>query len=173
MAQSQFRWESLAGGLQDINAFLPIIAGVMHARFPPDRGYRHKAVGRTDYRVRRGVFEGWNVRVWRQEHLIINVSAGSRFDQALPFLAGLLALAGLVALDPLANAYGWTVFPSMMSKSAGLVQLMFTTLAFLILWGALWLATRPLFWATRADRVDQDILNEIRRALPPDAAEVP
>src|SRR5258707_4307054 len=99
MAQAKLKWESLPNDLRDINVFQPVIAQVMLMRFPSTQGYRHQILGNTEYRVRRGMFGGWDVRVWRQEHLIIDVSAGSRFNSALPIIAGLLALAGVAVLD--------------------------------------------------------------------------
>jgi hypothetical protein len=171
MAQVQLKWDSLPEGFRDFKAFLPAIAGVMRARFPTSQGYRHLLIGNTDYRVRRGVFGGWNVRLWRQENLIIDVGAGSRFDSALPVLSLLLTLPALAGIEVMASAFEWTLFPSSLTKKGGLILLAVGTIGFLIVWTGLWLLARPLVWAMRRDRLDQELLDEIRKVLPGEPAD--
>lgn len=166
MARAQFRWESLPEDLRDINAFQPIIAQVMLPRFPSSQGYLHEAIGKSEYRVRRGLFGGWDVRVWRQENLNIDVSPGSRFGSVLPVVAGLLALAGLGVLDH----YGYRFGPS---KGSGYIMIASWTVMFLVFWGLLGLLIRPVVGAIRRDPLDQDLLDEIRRALPDPVSHAP
>lgn len=166
MAQAQLEWESLPDGLRDITAFQPIIATVLLARFPSVEGYQHQPIGTTDHRVRRGLFNGWDVRVWRQENVTIDVSPGSRFNSALPILAGLIALTGLIALG------GWDYFLGalgrrfMVFERIGLLFIASWTALFLVSWGLLWLLTSPIVAAIRRESPDQETLEEILRALP-------
>jgi hypothetical protein len=138
----------------------------MESRFPPSEGFEHEAVSPTEYRVRRGFLRGLDVRVWRQEDLIVSVSSGSRLGSLLPGLAAVVAavaVGGLIVLGPERGIHvsfedGVTWRMSYLVSMVGFV-------VFLILWVLLSVLLRPLVRPLRADCNEQTILAEITRGL--------
>ena len=163
MAQIEIQWDSLPEPMKNLNAYLQIIAQVMARRFPTDGGFRHQVIGNTEYRVRRGLFEGWDVRVWRQNQLIVNVSSGSRFSSGLPIIAGVLAA---IAMGIVENTWFSTAnIPiSGAARKIGYLWLALWTVMFLVIWGALGLVLRFPFGTQHG--LDQDLLMEIRKSIP-------
>src|SRR5262245_46680822 len=103
MALARLKWDQLPQRWRDISAFIPRITTIMEHRFPPSEGYEHEIVSRTEYRVRRGFVRGMDVRVWRQDDLIVSVSSGSRLGSLHPAVAAIVAalvVGYLVAVGP-------------------------------------------------------------------------
>jgi hypothetical protein len=166
MVQARLKWDQLPQRWRDISVFGPRIATIMEHRFPPSSGFDHEAVSRTEYRVRRGFLRGLDVRVWRQDDLVVDVSPGSRLGSLLPAIAavtGAAAAGGLVLFGP---EHGIHVsFEDGVTRR--MAYLVFTVgfLVFLALWVLLSLLLRPLVGALSEEHSDRTILAEIVRGL--------
>ena len=166
MAQARLKWDQLPERWRDISAFLPRIITIMEYRFPPLDGYEHEAVSRTEYRVRRGFFRGLDVRVWRQNELIIDVSPGSRLGSLLPVLAAVMAAVGIGCLVYFGPAYGIHVsFEDGVTRRMSYLVFTVGFLIFIVLWVLLAMLARPLIGQLKEDCNEQTILAEIKRGL--------
>jgi hypothetical protein len=135
MAEARLKWDQLPQRWRDISVFLPRIATILEARFPSSEGFEHEAVSRTEYRVRRGFFRGLDVRVWRQEDLIIHVSSGSRLGSLLPGIAAVVAAVGVGCLVSFGPDYGIHVsFEDGVTRRMSYLVFTVGFIVFLILW---------------------------------------
>jgi hypothetical protein len=165
MAQARLKWDQLPQRWRDISVFLPRIGTIMETRFPPSEGFVHEAIGRTEYRVRRGFFSGMDVRVWRQGDLVINVSQGSRLGSLLPVIAAVLAAIVVTSLIMLAPQLGIKeLFPGGFIKRMSYLVFTVGMALFLAFWGLLAILMRPFVgdWIGCDERV---ILADITRGL--------
>jgi hypothetical protein len=159
MAQARLKWDQLPQRWRDISAFLPRIATMMEHR-------EHETVSRTEYRVRRGFVRGLDVRVWRQEDLIINVSTGARLGSLLPGIALVVAAVGVACLVKFGPQYGIHLsFPDGVIKRMTYLVLTVGMVLFLLVWGLLAVLIRPFAGRLREGWDEQTILAEITRGL--------
>jgi len=137
----------------------------MGAKFLPSDGFDHQRIGRTEYRVRRGFFHGLDVRVWRQgEHLLINVSPGSRLSSLLPVVAAATAASAIALLRLTPDFVVDASFVFWVRRSI-YGSMAIGTLFFLVHWGLMALLTRSFVGRLKKGLDERTILAEIQRGF--------